>query len=253
MQHLELLKRLGFTEYEARAFLSLAKIGPSTVREIVLDSALPRNKAYEALQRLEQKGYVISLPLSPRRYKISNPELFKRQVQELDKSVVSLIKLIEMPKSQEFKDLFWVMKGRKTLIDRFNVENAKVEKEMLGCSNLNVMLYRNMRTVKEKVKQGAKFKFITPFDKKNIPVYKAWLRTGSKLRIFNEKKFGPLLPRFAIFDLKKARLSVGMPEVEKEEDHITLWTESKAFCVMLRHQFLHMWRCSEPIEKYIKK
>jgi sugar-specific transcriptional regulator TrmB len=144
MSHLQSLKKLGLTEYESRAYLSLARLGPSTVKEIVLDSNLPRNKAYEALQRLEQKNHVVSMPLSPRRYKITDPRLFKKNVKELDESVDSIIKLIEMPKAQEFKDLFWVMKGRKQLIETFAIENSKVKKEMLGCSNLNVMLYNRI-------------------------------------------------------------------------------------------------------------
>ena len=56
MDSIKLLRRIGMTEYEARAYLSLARLGPSTVREIVLESKLPRNKAYEALQRLEEKN-----------------------------------------------------------------------------------------------------------------------------------------------------------------------------------------------------
>ena len=55
MDGIKTLKKLGLTEYESRAYLSLARLGPSTVKEIVLDSNLPRNKAYEALQRLETK------------------------------------------------------------------------------------------------------------------------------------------------------------------------------------------------------
>jgi sugar-specific transcriptional regulator TrmB len=251
MEHIKLLKRLGLTEYESRAYLSLAKLGPSTVKEIVLDSKLPRNKAYEVLQRLEEKNKVLSLPVSPRKYKINNPELFKEEVNDLSKSVHSLIKLIEQPKITEFKDLFWVIKSKKAIEEKLAIQNTKAKKEILGCNKLSKILYKNIRTMKEAVNRRVKVKMICTLDKNKISSYKAWLKTGAKIRVFNEKLFGPLLPRITVFDGEIARLTIGKPEVKNEEEYITLWTESKAFSQMLKNHFINMWNNSEPIEKYI--
>jgi sugar-specific transcriptional regulator TrmB len=252
MDNIKLLRKLGLSEYEARAYLSLAKLGPSTVRDIVLDSKLPRNKAYEALQKLEDKNRLVSLPVSPRKYKITNPELFKEEVEELKSSVDSLIKLVEQPKTTEFKDLFWVLKGQNAMIDKFAQENSKATKEILSCSVLDKMLYRNMRIIKKATERGVKTRFITLFDKKNIKVYHAWMDAGVEIRILDAKRFGQLLPRIGIMDSNRARLTVGKPEVQKAEDYITLWTESKAFALMLRSQFMNMWKNSCPIDRYLR-
>ena len=251
MDNIKLLQKLGMTEYEARAYLALAKLGPSTVREIVLDSKLPRNKTYEALQKLEDKNKVVSLPVSPKRYNIINPEIFKNEVEDLNKSVNSLIKLIEQPKVTEFKDLFWVLKGRKTMIEKFALEDSKAEKEILSCNVLPKVIYKNIRILKEATKRKVKIKFICSFEKDKINVYKEWMKTGAKIRVFNEKLFGPLLPRITVFDSERARLTIGKPEVEKEEDYITLWTESKAFSQMLKNHFMNMWKKSKPIEQFL--
>jgi len=252
MDPIGLLKRLGLTEYEARAYFSLSKLGPSTVKEIVLDSSLPRNKAYEALQRLEQKNKVISLPVSPRKYKISNPEMFKDEINELNESVDLLIKLIEQPKTAEFKDLFWVIKGKRPVEEKLASQNTKAEREILGCNNLSKVLYKNIRAMKEAVDKGVSVKMICTFDKDKAEIYREWLKTGAKIRAFNNDMFGPLLPRITIFDGEIARLTIGEPEVSKEEDYMTLWTESRAFSQMLKHHFMNMWKNSEPIEKYLK-
>lgn len=241
------------TEYESRAYLSLAKLGPSTVKEIVLDSKLPRNKAYEALQRLEEKNKVLSLPLSPRKYKLSEPESLKDELKDLNDSVDSLIRLTELPKTTEFKDLFWIIKGKKAIEEKLAANNSKVKNEILGCNRLSKIIYKNIRIMAEAVKRGVKVKQICIFDKEKIPVYRAWLKTGARIRVFNEKRFGPLLPRISIFDGKAARLTVGRPEVKKDEDYITLWTDSKAFAIMLRNHFMNMWKNSEPIEHYLKQ
>lgn len=252
MDNIKLLGRLGMTEYEARAYLALASLGPSKVSEIVADSKLPRNKAYEALQGLEQKNHVTSLPVSPRRYKINNPGLLKEQLDDMHESVDSIIKLVEQPKTKAFKDIFWVIQGRRAIIEKLREENKKHHKEILSCSVLDRMLYKNIAVIEQAVKRGAKVKFIAKFDKKNTNVYKAWMKAGAEIRVFNTKKFGPLIPRISIFDGESARVTVGRPEVLTEEEYITLWTESKAFANMLRNQFMTMWRQCEPIEKHVR-
>lgn len=251
MNNRKLLQRLGLTEYESRAYLSLAKLGPSSVREIVLDSKLPRSKTYEALQKLEDQNKVVALPGSPKRYKITNHELLKEEIKDMADSMHMLIKKIETPKVTEYKDVFWVVKGRRSLIEKFAIENQKAKKEIFSCSELNKMLYKNMRIIKERAERGVKVRFITLFDKRNVKYYSAWLRAGAKIRVFNEEKFG-LLPRITIQDGVLGRITVGLPEVKKEEEYVTLWTDSIAFCNMLRHQFMYMWNNSQPIEKFLK-
>ncbi|MDP2749284.1 MAG: helix-turn-helix domain-containing protein [Nanoarchaeota archaeon] len=251
MDGIKALQKLGLTEYEARAYFSLARIGPSTVREIVFDSKLPRNKAYEALQRLEEKNKVAYLPVSPRKYKIISPESFKEDISQLNDSVNSLIKLMSQPKATEFKDLFWVIKSKKAIEEKLALQNTKARKEILSCNTLSKILYGNIRTMKQTVDRGVKVKMISTFDKNRIPSYNAWLKTGAEIRVFNHDKFGPLLPRITIFDGEIARLTLGEPEVKKEGDYITLWTESRAFSNMLRNHFLEMWKKSKPIEKFI--
>jgi sugar-specific transcriptional regulator TrmB len=252
MDQIKLLQKLGMTEYEARAYFSLSKLGPSTVKEIVLDSNLPRNKAYEILEKLEQKNKVMSLPISPRKYKISNPEIFKEEIKELNESVDLLIKLIEQPKITEFKDLFWIIRGKKSIEEKLALQNTKVKREILGCNKLSKILYKNVRTMKEAIERGVSVKMICTFDKDKIKIYKEWLRTGAKIRVFNNKMFGPLLPRITIFDGEISRLTIGKPEVSKEEGYLTLWTESKAFSQMLKNQFMNMWKNSKPLEKYLR-
>jgi len=52
------LKKLGLTEGEARVYLSLLKIGSSTVGPIVRGSGVSYSKIYEVLGRLIEKGLV---------------------------------------------------------------------------------------------------------------------------------------------------------------------------------------------------
>ena len=234
------------------AYLSLAKLGPSTVREIVMDSKLPRNKAYESLQRLEEQNKVMSLPISPKKYRITDSGIFKEEVMSLNQSVHSLIKMVEQPKIVEFKDFFWVIKGKKAIEQKLAIQNTNTKREILSCNRLSKIIYKNIRTMKESIDRGVNVKMICTFEKDKINSYRSWLSSGARIRVFNEKKFGPLLPRISVMDGEIARMTIGRPEVEKEEDYLTLWTESKAFAQMLKNHFMNMWKHSDPIEKYLR-
>lgn len=59
----EILAHLGFTEYEAKTYISLLRLSPATGYQISKDSGIPRSMVYEALGRLSNKGAVMSLPL----------------------------------------------------------------------------------------------------------------------------------------------------------------------------------------------
>lgn len=251
MDNIKLLQRLGLTEYESRAYLTLAKIGPSTVKEIVMDSHLPRNKAYDALLRLEQKNMIICLPFSPKKFQINNPEALRDEVKELDTTVNNILQIINQPKKLEFNELFVVMKGKKAIQDKLALQNGKAKQEILGCNKLSRVIYTNLHSMSAAVKRGVKVKMICTFEQKKIETYKQWMKTGAKIRVFNEKEFGPLLPRITVFDGKVSRLTVGRPEIKKDEDYLTLWTESRAFSQMLRSHFMTMWKKSKPIEEYI--
>lgn len=248
MNQINLLKKLGFTEYEAKAYLSLAKLKIATVREITIDSKLPRNKAYEALQKLEDKNKVVSLPVTPKRYKITNPETFKEEIKELNNSVTDLIKLINQPKITEFKDLFWILKGQKAILEKIRIQNTLTKKEIMACNHHPRILYNHLRIMKETIRRGVKVKMIIDYKKEKHNIYNAWAKIGVNFRAFNHDKFGPLLPRISVFDSKIARLTIGKPEVKGPEDYITLWTESQAFAKMLKNHLLHMWKYSKPIK-----
>jgi sugar-specific transcriptional regulator TrmB len=54
------LTDLGFTEYEARVYLSLLEENPATGYQISKSSGVPRSMVYEALGRLDHRGAVLS-------------------------------------------------------------------------------------------------------------------------------------------------------------------------------------------------
>src|SRR3546814_13910967 len=62
------LKRLGFTEYEARVYVQLLRQSPATAYEIAKADGVPRPNTYHALEALAKRGAVLHVRGNPIRY-----------------------------------------------------------------------------------------------------------------------------------------------------------------------------------------
>ncbi len=75
------LRELGFTDYEARAYVALAATQPATAYEIAKKAGLPRANVYAALHNLEAKGAIQPVTENPVRYVPVDPERFFQNIQ----------------------------------------------------------------------------------------------------------------------------------------------------------------------------
>jgi HTH-type transcriptional regulator, sugar sensing transcriptional regulator len=64
----ELLGELGFSQYEARAYMGLLGQGPLTGYALSVRTQIPQPKVYETLRRLEVKGAVACVSVNPAKY-----------------------------------------------------------------------------------------------------------------------------------------------------------------------------------------
>src|SRR5699024_7181609 len=61
LESIELFKKYGFSEYEAKIYLTLLKQHPLNGNNISLLSGVPSAKVYQNLPRLLEKGYIYLL------------------------------------------------------------------------------------------------------------------------------------------------------------------------------------------------
>ncbi|MEM4246256.1 MAG: helix-turn-helix domain-containing protein [Candidatus Bathyarchaeia archaeon] len=69
-----ILKSLGLTEYEARAYLALVAHRHLTAGELSAGAAIPLTRVYGVLDSLSEKGFVKMSPGRPRTYEATPPE-----------------------------------------------------------------------------------------------------------------------------------------------------------------------------------
>lgn len=68
------LKKLGFTENEAKIYLGLLSMGEATASEIHEYTHVPRTKTYSTLARMSKKKYVEVIGGTPAYFRCIGPE-----------------------------------------------------------------------------------------------------------------------------------------------------------------------------------
>lgn len=62
------MKKLGFTAYESKAYISLLQNHPATRYEVSKSSGVPRSAIYDTMRKLEEQGVVNGLYTEPKKY-----------------------------------------------------------------------------------------------------------------------------------------------------------------------------------------
>ena len=78
----EKLKRVGLTEYEAKAYLALVGAHLSTATQVSDKSDIPRTRIYATLESLAQKGWVRVMSGVPLLFKATDPNAVFERVKE---------------------------------------------------------------------------------------------------------------------------------------------------------------------------
>src|SRR4051812_36989577 len=107
------LQRLGFSEYEARTYVSLLRGEPATAYEVSKNSGLPRANTYGALESLAKKGAVQPISENPVRYAPVAPEVL---LSRLSREVTGLCERLKQGlgniTAKPDTDIVWTVNGQ---------------------------------------------------------------------------------------------------------------------------------------------
>lgn len=127
------LQGLGFSEYEARAYIALLQSSPATAYEVSKAAGLPRANTYSALEVCTQKGAVQPFSQHPTRYVPVDPqELLERIARDTTDRCKQLASDLSNLKTNEERDFVWNLQGA-------NKVNAKIA-EMIETASLHVWI-----------------------------------------------------------------------------------------------------------------
>jgi sugar-specific transcriptional regulator TrmB len=142
--HVERLTRLGLTSYEARAYVALLRRDSSTAAETARLAGLPRQRVYDVLSSLVEKGLASTKPGRAIKYSATAPEhalerllgAHRQELSELERDTTAMIEQL-MPAylaGQEHTDpleYIEVLRDRKAINERFAELEAGIKNEIL--------------------------------------------------------------------------------------------------------------------------
>jgi predicted transcriptional regulator len=125
------LRKLGFTEYEARTYLALLEDYPATAYEVAKTAGLPRANVYGALDVLEKKAAVQPVTENPVRYVPVAPnitlDIIARNTSALCSDIAKRLDSIGPEKRQDY---VWVLEDEDSIHRRIGEIIATARKHI---------------------------------------------------------------------------------------------------------------------------
>jgi sugar-specific transcriptional regulator TrmB len=190
MESFEILKELGLTGNEAKAYQSLLERGNLGAAEVSKFSRVPSSRIYDVLASLEQKGFIKLIPEKTKKFAPSDPE----QLNDiLEKKQESLNKIKENIK--DLKKMYDIKIKNPVILGQGKPAFYKILKEMGAGKKRDYSVkwsseYRPEWEVKfrEEVKRGVDNRVLARYDKETADSIKKWIKVGrKKVRKFENK------------------------------------------------------------------
>ena len=139
------LQALGFSEYEARAYLTLYRSQPATAYEVSKLAGLPKANVYAVLDSLTKKEAVQPISENPLRYVVVPPSvLFNRIAESVAKRCAKLTEVVPHLSQASDDHYVWSVAGKEALAAKMQsmIDSAKSHIWVKADENL-LMPYRD--------------------------------------------------------------------------------------------------------------
>ena len=125
------LEHLGFSTYEARAYIGLLRQSPITGYQLSKLSGVPRSRIYETLERLASRGYAVALQSDPVEYSpLAVPELLAHLQEQFDGALSTLDTELSKLATAQATESIWNLLGREDILRRARTMIAKAQESV---------------------------------------------------------------------------------------------------------------------------
>jgi len=271
-----LLKELGLTEYEAKAYIVLTAKGDLTAERVSVMAKIPLPRVYDTMAALSEKGLVIVTKTRPQKFTSIGPEkvldLIKENAQrklddkfkKMDQTmpqILSSIEKVDATQYSEKPDTLSYVKRRVSVEAIWNDIHRRAKKSILMFANDLYWSDESRALIRKTIKKGIKYKIIWMKDtKKILPRLNRLKSTGVQMR-FN-KDLGLL--RGSIIDNRWTVLfqypeqqyikgESNEEQVDQKIDFTTLIISNRLISTTFAKYFDILWKNGLAIDKFTKK
>jgi len=234
-----ILKEAGLTEYESRIYLSLLEIGASTASRISEHGNVPYSKVYEALNSLEEKGWIETQSSRPRRYYPKSPtealDAVKTRMEGLvkswQKSVLKELQPLYDKMEVREKPEIWILRGEFNTIAKLKemMENTKIELMIAAPPSASSFLDGLIPALEELTDAGVSLLLMVSRD-----VSDRVLQAISK--VVEVRVRDHMFGGGVISDGREALLLLG-----EEKPSLVIWSDHIGLVKFAKDYFQHLW------------
>ncbi len=246
------LTRLGLTTYEAKAYLALIRRDSSSASEVARVARLPRQRIYDVLASLTQKGLATTHPGSPAAYGATAPEAavsrllasHRQELASLERQAETMVEHLTPAyrEGQTFTDpleYIEVLRDPRTITERFNELQGNVKREILVFTRPPYALtpaqnVEGLRLLAEHTAKGV-YEFSLFDDTNDVDAVRRFIEAGEQARFVAEL---PL--KLAIID--ETIVMFGMQDpLAGSADLTMVVVEHPSLAHVLKIAFLAVW------------
>lgn len=231
------LRKLGFSEYKARAYIALVGMKRGSVGEIAKKSNIPSSKIYETLKWLYENGYISIISQNPLVYRANDPKhVLKSEVEariEALKDIKKEIGRIKTNLEVAERGNFQIVYGRNSFFKKVKEAVSQSRKSIIAVVKHWRIDHELIELIREFIARGGKMRFLGPVNTKNRNKVRIWTDIGTEVKNFN-----PESTRFTVWDGRI--ITVGFKDSGK--DYFSLWIENEYLGKVLTSHFNSIWR-----------
>ncbi len=263
---LDSLKQIGLNLYERKLYTALLSRGTSTAGELSEIASVPRSRAYDVLESLEEKGFVIIQNSKPLKYVAVSPqEALDRHKDKLRKDFENMHTRIDnIASSKVMKELTSLhtkgmdlvnpgeltgsIQGRHALhqqISSMLKGSAKNVCLILTPTTLNEFVDRHLDLVQDAKKRGVSMKIATHNSKETKDAIES-LKDHAEIRDISG--IDNIKGRFLVADGKQFILGLTHDEEVHHSQDLALWSKSQHGAEMFEPMFDLVWEKASPIK-----
>lgn len=262
---MDALKGIGLNLYERKLWVALLARGTSTAGELSEIAGVPRSRAYDVLQTLADKGFVVVQNAKPIRYVAISPEEALDRVKgvmegELNSTLERIDEMKTSPVMKEMNDIYssamkvvssdeltGALKGKHLMKQRMDsmFKSARQKINILttpeGMKELHDHHYDSLKKAKD---NGVQIKIATVADSA-IQNFVKTLSGVADIRIM--EKDPKVNGRFCVVDGKEMIMGLSSKE-SHDTQHVSIWSKSEhAAGNLLDPIFEMVWNSAKPI------
>jgi HTH-type transcriptional regulator, sugar sensing transcriptional regulator len=255
---INLLIQVGFTETQAKLYLTLINIGKTDAKTLSKQANVPRQATYRALGELQERGLVEKIISLPQEYKAvplqdglaimvkEKANAYQKMTSEVTDFLAKYEEQQQAPAEEKY--LISIVEGKETIVKKSKQCTNDLKEEMCILTTYQRWTHIKMEMceeVEKALKRGAKYRVIVEKPATEITFPKEFkkilLHSKYEMRIVPDK----LKMNACLFDDKIASFSLYPSRTLTETPMI--WTNHPSLLVGVRDHFENLWKTAEKV------